>query len=395
MSAKDILAGKAFVQAYVKDGTQAGLEGIEKKFGAFAGRMAKAGGIAVTIAASAVAASVVKAISTGAEIGDLAERYGIGTTAIQQLSYAAKQSGTDLDTLVAGIRNMQKGLGGGTLGDELKALGISMQTIRGLAPEKQFEIIGDAIGSLPDPAQRTAMAMKIFGKAGAELIPLFGNITEHTERFNKSGRGMSEEMVKMSGELDDQLGELNHEFKQMAIALGTSLIPGLQNAAKWFKLFGLLAKDAEPQAPFESLLPPPGAAAGQPPHRIIHEAQQALLDMIARSETKAKAREQSEGIRDGISALREMLGLRSRDIAPRNLAKLPGNLLNGIYDYLSGSAIQKMRADAAAWGTFDKRDIAGGAWLQATNQQLEELRKHTAELRKLNAKKEDDGIKWN
>ena len=82
---------------------------LKAKLGSFAASVAKVGGIAVSAAAADISAAVMKTIGTGAGIQDIADRYQIGTTAVQQLSYAAQQSGADLNTLIVGIRNMQKG----------------------------------------------------------------------------------------------------------------------------------------------------------------------------------------------------------------------------------------------------------------------------------------------
>jgi len=53
------------------------------------------------------------------------------------------------------------------------SLGLSMAELQKLSPDQRFAAIADAIAKLPTAAERSAAAIKLFGKSGAELVPLF------------------------------------------------------------------------------------------------------------------------------------------------------------------------------------------------------------------------------
>lgn len=434
MAAGEIRAGKAFVEAYTKDNTKPGLDGIEKKFGAFSGRMAAAGGVAVTTAATAVAAAVMKAVSTGANINDLAERYALGTTAIQQLSYAAKQSGTELELLVKGIKLMQVGIGNGKLADDLSKIGIHLGYLKGLAPEKQFEVIADAIGSLATQEEKIASATAIFGKSGAELLPLLNGgakgIRALTGEFDRLGATMSEQAVKEAALLDDELVKLGVQFDALVVSIGSKLIPlvtelvrlgntaissksGGNSAATAMNVGamaipggGLIANTIRlanaQQAQLEARLDQAqkrfdAAGAERGPAGSLNEALGRYFAKLAggmRLPNGGNINDVGRAqVKGGLDAIYEALGVggrNRRDRALDILAGLPGNAMLNAWKFLSGTPMG--RNDVASYGTFDHRDIAGGGYMQATQQQLEELRKHTVELRKLNNKK--DGIRW-
>jgi len=409
MGAGEVRAGKAFVEVYTKDSTKGGLDGIKAKLGAFGSQVAKIGGIAVTAATAAITASVMKAVSTGANIQDLADRYAIGTTAIQQLSYAAKMSGTDINTLIVGIKNMQKGLGNGTIGDELKKLGLSMSQLQGLAPERQFALIGDAIGRIADPAERTAMAMKLFGKSGTELIPLLGKVDELTGKFDKLGATMSEEAVKQAAELDDELETLGVQFDALVVSVGTKLIPAVirlvaeanRYAGTGYDPLGKLLGGVAVMGDGELR---PGMGRPRRAAEIVGTGNTPLGQFIASLGGRlgaANAVEQARRISDGLEEMQSMLlsvgvgrpQLRNGGIG--YVAGMPSGVLGvmtAIQGYLSGSAVARSGGDIASFGTFDKRDVAGGAFLAATNQQLAEAKKTNDLLRQIKEKK--PGVPW-
>jgi hypothetical protein len=394
MGAGEIRAGKAFVEVYTKDSTAGGLAGIRNKLGSFAVQIAKIGGVAVTAASAAITGSVMKAINTGASIDDLAKRYQLGTDAIQQLSYAAQQSGTNLETLIIGIRNMQKGLGGGTVGDELKAIGLSAEKLRGLSPEKQFEMITEALALVADPAQKTALAMKLFGKSGADLIPLFGTLQNATKEFDALGITMSEGAVKEAAALDDQLEKLKAQFSGLVVVFGSKLIPAINDLIE--KINGIVPKAKRaidsPDGLPDRIRQQQAAARAQRPIGAFMDSLAARLEAM---KAKGNAIDMAEKVKAVIDDMQSMLyaaGIGRRQMRPENIAAIPGNIINGFADYLMGSATEKMKSDVTSFGTFDKRDIAGGAYLQASQQQLAELKKIERDLDEIKRKK--PGVPW-
>lgn len=402
MSANEVRAGRAFVEVYTKDNTQAGLSGIKSKLASFGSTMAKVGGIALGAAASGIAASVIKTVTTGAGIDDLAKRYGMNTDAVQELGFAAKQSGTDLDVVIKGIRAMQVGIGNGKLGDELAKIGVSLDAIKGKSPQTQFETIAEAVGQLGSQEEKIAAATAIFGKSASELMPMLqggkDGVKALTAEFRDMGAVMSEDAVKQAAALDDELGKLGTQFNALIVALGTRFLPIIHEITANLKK--AIPKDqVEPdRGPGHWAADGRWVAQAQfntmPSARLL-ELQNAVRRRLDADIAKAEARERSAKFRDAMSAVRDVFGLRSRDLAARNLTALPGNTLNAIYGYLAGSpikAVEQMRADMASFGTFDARDIAGGGFLQATNQQLEELRKQTRVLEEIKNKK--PGVPW-
>ena len=54
-----------------------------------------------------------------------------------------------------------------------EAIGLSVEQLNGMSAAERFDAIAQAISQLPSEAQRSAAAVQLFGRAGAQLLPLF------------------------------------------------------------------------------------------------------------------------------------------------------------------------------------------------------------------------------
>lgn len=242
MAAGNIRAGGAFVEMFVKDGTVAKtLASVRKQLATFGQSVQSLGlsslGLGTAIGAP-LAASVASFASSGAAIDDMANRTGIGSDALQELAYAAGQSATDMDSLEKGLLKMQRtmveaGEGSQTARDALNKLGLSAADLAGLTGDMQFERIAGQIASIADPAQRTAAAIGIFGKSGAQLLPLMNEgsagITKMREEAQRLGLVMSQDSIKNAAILDDGIARLTMTLGAFKNAIGAAIVgPAIQ-----------------------------------------------------------------------------------------------------------------------------------------------------------------------
>lgn len=126
------------------------------------------------------------------KLGNTADKLGVSFEFIQTLEEAANRSGTSIDAVSAAFGRLQKSVLG--VDEESKAaqkalqeIGVTSEQLADLKPEEQYRLIGEQLRTIEDPAKRTATAIALFGKAGADLIPFFNNIAGaavDVERFN-------------------------------------------------------------------------------------------------------------------------------------------------------------------------------------------------------------------
>ena len=107
----------------------------------------------------------------------------------------------------------------------LEQLGVRIEDIINLAPEKQFEVLTEKIAALENPADRASVAMRLFGESGATLMPLFRNGGAIDDARRSLGQ-MPELLQRNSAQferIDTLLGRLPNKSRQLFVGLGDML----------------------------------------------------------------------------------------------------------------------------------------------------------------------------
>lgn len=233
---RDIEAGRAVLRL-VTDDTD-----LQDKFAALQGRVQTTAqnvlkaGLAVGAIGTAITAPLAIATrhfkNVGVELASMSERTGIAVEAISALKYAADQSETSLTAVETAIRKMQVTIASAREGVDsaeqaLRRLGITLRELEGLPPEQQFERVAKALREIADPAERARAAVAIFGKAGADVLPLANDLESLTAEVRKLGVVMSEETARQAQELDSALGKLKAVTSSVSTTIGAQLTPAL------------------------------------------------------------------------------------------------------------------------------------------------------------------------
>ena len=157
-------------------------KGFGKSVGGASGGMSKmvpiAAAAAVALAAvAAVAMKVGEAFDRMDEAAKKARSMGMAAQDLMAFQHAAELGGVSADQMATALQKMQKGIGEGLAGtgmakDAFERMGISMEQIGKLPAKEQMFEIADAIAAIKNPAERAAAATAIFGRAGADMLPV-------------------------------------------------------------------------------------------------------------------------------------------------------------------------------------------------------------------------------
>lgn len=182
------------------------------------------------------------AVQAGEEIVNMAQRVGVSTTALQELSHAARASGASVADLEQGLTILNRRLGEAQAGE--KAAIEAFRTI-GIDPTK-FRDAGEAIGAVSDglltlgtEAQRTASQLDLFGKGSGQLTGLLkegsAGIAGLSRAAHELGIVLDAELLKKSKEMSDTLNVLAEVAKvnlmKALIDLGPTLVGIAQKMA--------------------------------------------------------------------------------------------------------------------------------------------------------------------
>jgi len=181
-----------------------------------------------------------EALDTGDRLSKMSQSIGISVETLSALSYAAKLSDIDLEGLAksAGIlsRNMFDAQGGtGEAAEAFNALGINVEGADRnlLSSDKVMGKIADRFAGMEDGATKTGLAMKIFGKSGAEMIPLLNQgsaaLAGMKEEAEKLGLVVSTETAQQMERVNDNFTRMKSGAQGAALQIMTGLAPTLEN----------------------------------------------------------------------------------------------------------------------------------------------------------------------
>lgn len=159
---------------------QAGLAGINAAYARLPIIGTALGGF---IAAGTFAVAIKESISFAAALDDMAEKTGASVENLSALSRVAAIGGHSMELLETGMVRLVKALSGAD--DESKGaahalatLGLSAASLRNLDTGEALKVVADRMGEYKDGAGKTALALDLFGRSGAQLLPLLKDLGE-------------------------------------------------------------------------------------------------------------------------------------------------------------------------------------------------------------------------
>lgn len=203
----------------------------------------KAQGVLAGFSKSAIA-SLTGALSTGVfvaagraainfadDIGKMAQKVGMTTEELSKLTYAAKLSDVTMQELQVGVQQLSKNMEAGSEG--LAVLGISATDTSGnlRSTADVFADVAEAFAGIEDGAGKTAIAMNIFGRSGAQLIPLLNSgrrgLNDMGSEAQRLGVVISGNAAKAAETFNDNLTRLQEAMNGLVQEGLAPLLPEL------------------------------------------------------------------------------------------------------------------------------------------------------------------------
>ena len=191
----------------------------------------------LSTAAAALGAGLVtaglNAVEEADELATLATQYGMTGEAIQRFNYIALQTDTQSEALYKGFTKVQGAVADLKTGVQsvstqaLEQLGLNFDKLQG--KEERFYAIIDALSKMEDQEKMVSLANDIFGeKMAVNLLPLIyagtDAINEYKDEFAEMNP-LTEEQIQELAEFDNVLNELKTQYGNVALQLGSALLP--------------------------------------------------------------------------------------------------------------------------------------------------------------------------
>lgn len=219
---------------YKRDAEDAG-KGIADSFAKSTAAIA-AGIAAIGGSALAFAKQGIDAIDA---LGDAAEGLSIPVEQLSELSYVAKLSGVEFDSLTTSTRKFNEELAKAAQGDKaatalFKGLGVSVTDANGKVRDLESVLldVADRFATYEDGAEKAALAGELFGqRTGGDMLRVLNQGSEGIKQLTKEARDfglvISQDVAAQAGEFNDKLDRADALIEGFKIQLAAKLVPTL------------------------------------------------------------------------------------------------------------------------------------------------------------------------
>lgn len=238
---------------------QSALKSLDSKVQGAAGQLGGlVEGFGAYVSGGALKEFVLSTIEAGGHLNDMAEKLGVGTDELQSFQFAAGLVGVEADEAGRALQFLNKNIGDALTGNaeaaqSFKKLGVDIKAPDGTVRELGDVIpeVADAFAKMGSDQERTAQAMKLFGKSGASLLPILKQggegLAAMQKEFEELGGGMSKDAVQAFDKTGDAIDKLKFGLRSVKSAIVAGLLPYVDvfvdKATGWVKSIVKMTKE--------------------------------------------------------------------------------------------------------------------------------------------------------
>jgi hypothetical protein len=188
-------------------------ESLSRKFG-----KEMTGALATAFSVEKLVEFGLEAVSAAGKLSDLSERTGVSAGFLQEMKFAAEQTGASLEDVTASVEKLNVARAQALAGSEtkinaFKLLGISAEDLKALKSEDLLTKIGETIKNAPNPQNLLAPFREIAGKGAGALIPaMIEGLQETAQKARELGLVMNDNVVASLDDAADRIDTLKAGF---------------------------------------------------------------------------------------------------------------------------------------------------------------------------------------
>lgn len=224
---------------------------LGKQFSALSGPLRAVKTAMIGSAAGAIPALMLIAKNTAAscdQFDKMSQKAGISAKTLSQLSHAANMSGVSTEQFGANILKLNQQIASAATGNKsaqlaFKRAGVNIRDSAGklkTADQVMLEM-SDTFKKMPEGIYKSDLAMAVFGKSGADMIPLLQvgseSIKNLMHQADELGMTFSNDEAVAGAEFCDSLDLLKKSVRGLTNTIGKQLIPVItpliQSLSRW------------------------------------------------------------------------------------------------------------------------------------------------------------------
>ena len=197
--------------------------------------MSALGRIGVGLSFAGLSAFVKTAIDAADEMNKLSQRIGVAVEDLAGMQLAFRQGGVDAEKFSTSMAKLAAGIADGK--ESLAAMGIETRKADGSFKSTRQIIVevANKFATYRDGVEKTALAIDLFGRSGAELIPTLNaggaSLDEFDKIARKLGLTLDKETTEAAERFNDKMELIGLASRGLANQVMSELLPTLEALA--------------------------------------------------------------------------------------------------------------------------------------------------------------------
>ncbi|MCA1381303.1 hypothetical protein [Bradyrhizobium sp. BRP23] len=219
----------------------------QSKLAGFGSKLAlgfAAAAAAATAAAVAVTSQVHSAIEAADQLNKMSQSTGLSTEELSKLKYAADLSDVSTEALGKSMGKLSKAMvaaateGASPAANAFNAMGVSVRNNDGTLRESSevLKDVADKFAFYKDGAEKTNLAIQIFGKSGAALIPLLNQgrdgLEQAGEEAAKFGLVLDKKTTMAAEAFNDNLKRMDSIKQGIVMTVTAKMLPSFEQLSE-------------------------------------------------------------------------------------------------------------------------------------------------------------------
>lgn len=206
--------------------------------------LSAAAGIGALLALANTLKGLVSAnIEAVGSLNDLSIQTGASVAALLKFREIGATSDTTAESLAGAMNKLAKGMAVANeeskgLPQAIKAIGLNFDDLRKLDPEHQMLTIAQALDKFKDGAGKSAVAMALYGREGAKLLPflkdLAGEADSVSAALTDQEKAAKQSLAALADNYGDNLTKIQIASKETSKAVTEGMLPALYEASQAF-----------------------------------------------------------------------------------------------------------------------------------------------------------------
>ncbi len=197
-----------------------------------------AGFVGAFVSAQAAVTAFNNAVTAADRLDELSAKLGISTEKLSAWGYAAKMTGTDLESVNTSLDKLSKSAAaaldaGSRQGKMFKALGVDVRDANGnlRAAEDLLPEIADGFKAIHNDTLEAAVAMELFGKSGAQMLEFLNlgssGLDDMASRAKALGIVIDGETAAAAAKFKDEVDNLKAATQGVTTQIAAGMLPAV------------------------------------------------------------------------------------------------------------------------------------------------------------------------